>query len=102
MVLRPEAKCLGEDEDGTMATQYSANTMMQPTTLRAKLANRQVAKAHAQASAQLKEMTSAANTTIQRTGTEHCHTTLVMWLTRPPLAAPKAVCGVDHGYWVRC
>lgn len=34
VVLRPEAKCLGEDEDGTMATQYSANTMMQPTTLR--------------------------------------------------------------------
>lgn len=65
MVLRPEAKCLGEDEDGTMATQFSANTVMWPTTLTAKLADRQAAKAHAQASARLKEMTSAANTTIQ-------------------------------------
>ena len=65
VVLRPEAKCLGEDEDGTMATQYSANTMMQLTTLMAKLA-KQATMAHTQASAQLKEITSAANTTIQR------------------------------------
>lgn len=68
----------GEDEDGTMATQYSDNTMTRPTTLTARLANRQAAKAHTQASAQLKEITSAANTTVQRTGTEHCHTTLAM------------------------
>lgn len=78
MVLRPEAKCLGEDEEGTMITKHSANTVMWPATLTAKLANRQAAKAYAQASAQLKEMTSAANTTIQRTGTERCHTTLAM------------------------
>ena len=65
VVLRPEAKCVGEDEDGTMATQYSANTMMQLTTLMAKLA-KQATMAHTQASAQLKKITSAANTTIQR------------------------------------
>lgn len=76
-VLRAEAKCLGEDEDGTMATQYSANTMMKLTTLMAKLA-KQSTKAHIQASAQLKEITSAANTTIQRVGADNCHTILVM------------------------
>lgn len=75
VVLRPEAKCLGEDEDGTMATQYGANTML--TTLMAKLA-KQSTKARIQASAQLKEITPAANTTIQRVGAEDCHTILAM------------------------
>lgn len=77
VVLRPEAKCLGEDEDGTMATQYRANTMTLLTTLMAKLA-KQSTKARIQASAQLKEITPAANTAIQRVSAEGCHTILAM------------------------
>lgn len=71
MVLRPETKCLGEDENGTMGTQYCANTMMQPTTLMAKLANR----LRPMLSAQLKKTTSAAN---QRAGAGDCLTVLAM------------------------